>query len=106
MITNTNSAPAVAAENLSEFLSSKTTTAANRANPAAATEADESADRALLSGTDSTTASYSDTSGLFPDAAAAEQGMGLARQNMLTQPGTTLLAQANLSPESVLKLLG
>ncbi|HUD49603.1 MAG TPA: flagellin [Candidatus Baltobacteraceae bacterium] len=36
---------------------------------------------------------------------AAVQSTQLARANMLNQPGTAMLAQANLSPETVLNLL-
>jgi len=42
----------------------------------------------------------------FVDADVAEESTTVARSNILTQSGTAMLAQANLLPQSVLKLLG
>jgi flagellin len=40
------------------------------------------------------------------DVDVAEESTNFARQSILTQSGTTMLAQANLMPQSVLRLLG
>jgi hypothetical protein len=106
VIANTNSVPTVGTANLSQYLPTKNTAGANRASQAAPVETGTAAEEIRLNGTDQSAASGSDTAGSFPDAAAAEQGMAFARQSMQTQPATTLLAQANVSPASVLKLLG
>lgn len=39
------------------------------------------------------------------DAGAVAQSLDFLRQNILSQPGAAMFSQANLSPDSVLKLL-
>lgn len=104
MIANTNSTPSVAAANLNNATAAKTP-GATRASQPNATLTDEAAELALLNGTDFSAAQSSNPVGFIPDAAGASQGAALATQNMLNQPGAAMLAQANLSADSVLKLL-
>ena len=104
MITNTNSASSIAPANLNPANSAKTAAAARASQPDV-TQTDDAAELALLNGTDFSATQTSNPAGFIPDAASALQGTTLAGQNMLNQPGAAMLAQANLSPDSVLKLL-
>jgi hypothetical protein len=106
VITNANSAPAIATANLNGSHLTRKAAAASLAGQGDTLHTDSAAEPALLAVTDSSATQVSDSASQISDLATAAQSVASARQTMLTQPAAALLAQANLSPESVLKLLG